>query len=121
MVVLDRPEFHRIKLNHRFAIATHEVTIAEFHRCKVLNYEVDRNIAPTDDCPMHRATIFQAAEYCNWLSQQNVATQQLAIQVCVHVVDHRHRSPGSPCEGLKLNLVILEEAVIWTRSRPYSN
>lgn len=70
VVIADPAEFRNIKINHSFAISTHEVTVAEFHRFRVRSYEIDRSVAPTDDCPMHHVSIFDAAEYCNWLSQQ---------------------------------------------------
>ena len=70
VVITDPPGFRNITVNHSFAIATHEVTVAEFHRFRVLSYKIDRSVAPTDDCPMHHVDIFQAAEYCNWLSKQ---------------------------------------------------
>lgn len=76
MVVVSNPpkfrsKFGDIKINHRFAIATHEVTVAEFRRF----YEgprtrVDPSVAPSDDCPRHHITWLIAVEYCNWLSKQ---------------------------------------------------
>ena len=56
-------------VEYDFAISSHEVTVAEYRRHRQ-QYTVIPNIAPTDDCPAHRVTWYMAAEYCNWLSEQ---------------------------------------------------
>jgi formylglycine-generating enzyme required for sulfatase activity len=64
-----------------FAIATKEVTVAEFRRFLAANPEVARHFegaeqarslkkyAPEEDGPMIGMSWYQAAAYCNWLSQ----------------------------------------------------
>ncbi len=70
MVVIPNPaQLGDTQINHSFAIASHEVTVAEFRRFRK-GHEVDPTIAPTDDCPIHSVSWYLAAEYCNWLSQQ---------------------------------------------------
>jgi hypothetical protein len=51
------------------AISSHEVTVAEFRRFRE-NHVLDHNVVPTDACPVHSVTWYEAAEYCNWLNKQ---------------------------------------------------
>lgn len=61
------------------AISMHEVTVAQFNRFR--KHEVIAQIAPTEDCPVHHITWYQAAEYCNWLSDQdNIPEDQWAYE-----------------------------------------
>ncbi len=54
---------------YRFAIATHEVTVAQF-MAFTASYVQIRRYAPELDCPATTVTWFAAAAYCNWLSRQ---------------------------------------------------
>ena len=54
---------------YRFAMATHEVTVAQFMKFTA-SYVQIRRYAPEPDCPATTVTWFAAAAYCNWLSQQ---------------------------------------------------
>ncbi len=54
---------------YRFAIATHEVTVAQFMTFTA-SYVQIRRYAPEPDCPATTVTWFAAAAYCNWLSRQ---------------------------------------------------
>jgi len=70
MIVIPRPaELANIQIDHSFSIASHEVAIAQFRRFRA-QHEVDDNIAQADDCPVHSVSWYEAAEYCNWLSNQ---------------------------------------------------
>jgi serine/threonine protein kinase len=68
--VIPNPAAHGLgQIDHSFAIAFHEVTVTEFHRFQK-DHVVHRSMVPSDDCPVHRVTWYMAAEYCNWLSDQ---------------------------------------------------
>ncbi len=65
---------HRRKIGRRFAMASHEVTKAQFAVFQAERPKIDKvNTAAyvkTDDSPQVGMTWYEAAEYCNWLSQK---------------------------------------------------
>jgi formylglycine-generating enzyme required for sulfatase activity len=66
----DRFEnLHRHGIARSFAVSTKEVTAAQFHRFRP-DFHVPRKYSPDDDGPVIRLTWFEAAEYCNWLSER---------------------------------------------------
>jgi formylglycine-generating enzyme required for sulfatase activity len=70
MVVLPIPsEIDDNQIAYQLAIASCEVTVAEFRRFDE-QHTIIWAIASSDDCPVHRLDWYKAAEYCNWLSQQ---------------------------------------------------
>jgi formylglycine-generating enzyme required for sulfatase activity len=62
-------EEKRQRIEHRFALAAREVTVAEFQRFRA-KHEHGQQWAPTLDCPVNQVTWNDAAGYCNWLSDQ---------------------------------------------------
>jgi formylglycine-generating enzyme required for sulfatase activity len=84
---------HRERIPRTFAISTKEVTVGEFQRFLDENPEIKRHArtagkkdptreGPTlqrlhldDDCPQVMITWFEAAQYCNWLSQKENISQ----------------------------------------------
>src|SRR5262249_27894797 len=75
MVVVPRPEEplidggkrqERRSINRSYAIASKEVTVAQFERFR--NWDAYRTASTTGDCPVSHVTWYEAAAYCNWLS-----------------------------------------------------
>jgi serine/threonine protein kinase/formylglycine-generating enzyme required for sulfatase activity len=78
LVVLSKPaEFwmgedkgrHRRYIDRDFAIAAKEVTLAQFLRFRK-DHEYGKDYSPTGDCPVSGVSWYDAAHYCNWLSEQ---------------------------------------------------
>jgi formylglycine-generating enzyme required for sulfatase activity len=79
---------HRVRIPRSFAVGTKEVTVSQFQRFLDANPEIKKRAAaagqkdptrdgvlvrertPDPDCPQILMTWFEAAQYCNWLSQQ---------------------------------------------------
>jgi formylglycine-generating enzyme required for sulfatase activity len=60
---------HWTRISRSFAIASKEVTVDQFLRFRK-HHSVSRQHAPSDDCPVNNVSWFDAAKYCNWLSEQ---------------------------------------------------
>jgi formylglycine-generating enzyme required for sulfatase activity len=65
----DNEALHRRRIGRTFAIAAKPVTVEQFLRFRE-DHNYLRQVAPTVDCPVHYITWYLAAEYCNWLSEQ---------------------------------------------------
>jgi formylglycine-generating enzyme required for sulfatase activity len=63
------PERKRVRIDHSFALAARDVTVAEFRRFRE-KHEYAKDYAPTEDCPVNMVSWYDAAAYCNWLSAQ---------------------------------------------------
>jgi formylglycine-generating enzyme required for sulfatase activity len=62
-------ERHRQEIGRSFAIASKEVTVEQFLRFRK-GYGYSQGYAPSGDCPVCGVTWYDAAAYCNWLSEQ---------------------------------------------------
>jgi serine/threonine protein kinase/formylglycine-generating enzyme required for sulfatase activity len=62
-------ERHRQQIGRGFAIASKEVTVAQFLTFR-REHEYFKEFTPTSDCPVNGVTWYDAAAYCNWLSEQ---------------------------------------------------
>ena len=70
----DSENLHRKRINRRFAVATKEVTVEQYQRFlkenpEIAPLEIDR-YSPEPTGPMNGITWYEAAAYCNWLSEQ---------------------------------------------------
>jgi formylglycine-generating enzyme required for sulfatase activity len=102
-------EAHPTTIPRSFAIATKEVTVAQFQRFlddrafhqKTVSagskslppasvHKFDRTLCPDDDGPALRLSWFEAARYCNWLSEQEGIPES---EWCY---------PKEICEGMEL-------------------
>ena len=62
----DKP---KILIDHGFALAAREVTIADFRRFRA-DFTPSGEFARSNDCPVYEVSWYEATAYCNWLSNQ---------------------------------------------------
>ena len=76
---IDAETQHRRKIGRRFAMAAHEVTKAQFAAFQAERPEMGEvdtaQYVKTDDSPAVGMTWYEAAAYCNWLSQKEGLTE----------------------------------------------
>jgi formylglycine-generating enzyme required for sulfatase activity len=68
---------HETSLHYSLAVASHEVTVAQFSAFG--DSFGNRRYSPTPECPMNNVSWFDAAAYCRWLSEQDGVTED---QMC---------------------------------------
>jgi eukaryotic-like serine/threonine-protein kinase len=68
---------HRCRIGRRFAISAHEVTKAQYRAFQqsvksplLADLPLLRRVNPTEDSPQTAMAWYDAAHYCNWLSEQ---------------------------------------------------
>ncbi|CAN5274661.1 hypothetical protein BH11PLA2_BH11PLA2_43400 [soil metagenome] len=66
---IDDRNRHKRTINRAFALGTKEVTVADMLKFDP-EYKRDKRYAPDLDCPAAGINWFDAAQYCNWLSEQ---------------------------------------------------
>jgi len=64
----DEPQ-HKKRIDRNFAISSKEVTVEQYLRFQKERWYL-KQFASTEDCPMNTLTWFDAAAYCNWLSEE---------------------------------------------------
>jgi hypothetical protein len=92
MAVISNPPASGITgIDYDFAIASHEVTVAEFLRFRE-GHDVYHLATPTEDCPVGNVSWNMAAEYCNWLSEQEAIPEDQWVY---------ERISDDPADGMK--------------------
>jgi serine/threonine protein kinase len=70
VVIPDPADVGKQPFDYSFALSMHEVTVEQFRRF-IPQHRVDNGCAAEPDCPVHFVSWFEAAAYCNWLSEQD--------------------------------------------------
>jgi formylglycine-generating enzyme required for sulfatase activity len=89
----EEKERHRRRIDRTFAIASTEVTLEQFLRFRK-DHRYEKEYAPTTDCPVNSVSWYDAAAYCNWLSEQEGIPRD---QWC-----YLANAAGRYAEGMKL-------------------
>ncbi len=80
MIILPNPISMGGMVNRSFATSSHEVTVAEFRRL-MPEVEVDNSVTPDDRCPVAGRTWYEAARYCNLLSEHEGISEDQWVYV----------------------------------------
>jgi len=70
----DGPERYKHQINRSYAIAAKEVTVEQLLQFRK-DHRVVRQFAPSNDCPVTSVSWYEAAAYCNWLSEKEGITR----------------------------------------------
>jgi formylglycine-generating enzyme required for sulfatase activity len=72
---------HLQPMGHNFALSSEAVTAEQFQRFRA-EYKPDKLYAPTKECPAILVSWYDAAAYCNWLSQrEGIAEAQWCYEI----------------------------------------
>src|SRR5262249_50194519 len=88
---------HQQPLGHDFVLSSEDVTVEQFRQfCKEKRreYKYPEHYAPTQDCPAIAVSWYEAAAYCNWLSQREGIAE---AQWC-----YEPNKDGQYAEGMKI-------------------
>jgi formylglycine-generating enzyme required for sulfatase activity len=81
------------QIDYAFAVATKLVTVAEFKKC-LPAFAYDKQWSPGEDTPINGVSWYEAARYCNWLSEQEKIPRD---QWCFE-----RNAKGEYAEGMKV-------------------
>jgi serine/threonine protein kinase/formylglycine-generating enzyme required for sulfatase activity len=84
---------HQKRIGRSYAIAAKEVTVEQFLRFRK-GHDYRKQYAPTPDYPVNDVSWYDAAAYCNWLSQQ----EGIAEDQCCYAANDK----GEFAEGMRL-------------------
>jgi formylglycine-generating enzyme required for sulfatase activity len=82
------------RIDWNFALATKNVTVEQIRKCPRFQYWRDSTRVPIENGPVQGMSWFEAAEYCNWLSEQEGLPKE---QWC-----YLPNGQGKFAEGMKL-------------------
>ncbi len=86
-------ERHKRRINRPFAIASKEVTVEQFLLFRN-NHPLNKDYAPASNCPVNMPSWYDAASYCNWLSEWEGIPKE---QWC-----YEPNEKGEYAEGMKM-------------------
>ncbi len=96
---------HRCHIGRRFAVSTMDVTKAQFAQFQSAHPEIHKvDVAEwvmTDDSPQTAMTWYEAAAYCNWLSEQEGIVKE---QWCYEPTEKGEYGPGMKAKDNYLEL-----------------
>jgi formylglycine-generating enzyme required for sulfatase activity len=84
----------RARVGRSFAIASREVTVAQFLRFRK-DYVFNRQVSPRDDGPIIGLTWYDAAAYCRWLSEQEQVPEEQMCYPPLDQIKEGMRLPGN--------------------------
>jgi formylglycine-generating enzyme required for sulfatase activity len=71
-----REDRRDVQIDYTFAVAMKLVTVAEFKKC-LPDFQRPKQYSPGEDTPINGVSWYDAARYCNWLSEQEqIAKEQ---------------------------------------------
>jgi formylglycine-generating enzyme required for sulfatase activity/serine/threonine protein kinase len=92
----DNEGLHERQIPRSFAIATTEVTVAQYREFVRANKVIfqdappfEARVSPDDDCPVHGVSWFEAILYCRWLSDREKIPED---QMCFPPMDALFKS-----------------------------
>jgi formylglycine-generating enzyme required for sulfatase activity len=83
----------RVRIDYPFAVALKLVTVAEFKKFRP-NFEYQKQWSPGEDTPINAVSWYDAAAYCNWLSEQEKIPKE---QWC-----YEPNAKGEYAQGIKV-------------------
>jgi formylglycine-generating enzyme required for sulfatase activity len=82
-----------VQIDYAFAVATKLVTVAEFKKC-LPDFQHPKDWSPGEDTPINGVSWYDAARYCNWLSEQEKIAKE---QWC-----YEPNAKGEYAEGMRV-------------------
>ena len=83
----------RVQIDYPFAVAMKLVTVAEFKKFRP-DFQYSKQYSPGEDTPINEVSWYDAAAYCNWLSEQEKVPKD---QWC-----YEPNAKGEYAEGMKV-------------------
>jgi formylglycine-generating enzyme required for sulfatase activity len=84
---------YKARIDWTYAIAAKEVTVGQFLKFSK-DYKYLKEFSPTEECPVNQVNWYDAAAYCNWLSEQEGIPED---QWC-----YLKNTAGNYAEGMRL-------------------
>jgi formylglycine-generating enzyme required for sulfatase activity len=91
----------QVRIDYSFAVAMKLVTVAEFKKFRP-GFKYDDRISRGEDCPINSVSWYDAAAYCNWLSDQEKIPKKQWCYEPKDGKDVRDWSEQAYGEGMKL-------------------